>query len=149
MDEKKAPKVSIGIVSLTVIFSVLCLAILSVLTFSTALTEKNFSDKRAVAQIAYYAAETECAEITNQIGELWQEKEKEAVQSFLENHEIVYWYEEERLMLFFQQKIDENQSLSVLLRLEDTGMKVERWQVVSTQDWVPDQGISVWNGEEM
>ena len=42
MTERKPPKVSIGIVSMTVVFTVLCLTVFSVLALSTAISERNF-----------------------------------------------------------------------------------------------------------
>ena len=75
MAEKKIPKISIGITSVTVILCVLCLTVFSVLALSTALSEKKFSEKRASAAQAYYEAETEAAAVVNALQETWEKGE--------------------------------------------------------------------------
>ena len=63
MVDKQMPKISVGIISITTILCVLCFTVLSVLSFSTAISERRFSEKRAVAVQNYYSAETKAAEI--------------------------------------------------------------------------------------
>ena len=75
MAEKKKPKISIGITSMTVILCVLCLTVFSVLTLSTALSEQKFSEKKALSTQNYYAAEAEAAAIVNGLQEAWKSGE--------------------------------------------------------------------------
>lgn len=146
MTERKPPKVSIGIVSMTVVFTVLCLTVFSVLALSTAISERNFSEKRAAAQKSYYTAETECAKLANTIGRLWETEDEAALLSFLEENDIQYETNGAALSCSYQRSIDSGQALAVTLRLDDT-LHILQWQVVSSQDWVPDQTIPVWDGE--
>lgn len=148
VDEKKMPKVSIGIPSLTVLFSVLCLTLLSVLALSASLTEKKFTEKRAAAQTAYYTAETECSRLVNQIGAYWEQKEPVALRAFLDRNGIAYQEGETGWQLSFCRKVDAQQSLAVELLLQETEFEILRWQVISQEDWIPDQTISVWSGED-
>lgn len=143
-DEARTPKTGVGIVSLTVIFAVLCLTIFSVLALSTALTERKFSEKRCSAQADYYAAESECADIANEIGRLWEEGEREELLCFLEENSLEY-EEEDGFRVFYQRDIDENQHLEVVLCLNEK-FAIERWQVVGNGDWKADDHIDVWDG---
>lgn len=139
MAEHKTTKISIGITSLTVILCVLCLTVFSVLTLSTALSERKFSDKRATEMQEYYAAESEAAILVNEM------------QNVLEQNEDVYAFAEQNGMktennIFrFQKIIDEGQELEVVLQLSDK-IEIKTWQVVSTAEWTPDNSLNVWDG---
>ena len=140
MAEKKNPKISIGITSMTVILCVLCLTVFSVLSLSTALTEQKIAEKRAASVQNYYDAETEAAEIVNKL------------QKKYENDEDVHRYAKENGVdvkedfFFFHKPIDDGQELSVVLQLKD-GFEILEWKVVSTGDWTPDESLRVWDGE--
>ena len=133
------PKISIGITSLTVILCVLCLTVFSVLTLSTALSEKEFAENRAAATKDYYEAEAEAAKLVNELQIAWENGAD--LQEIAEKNEILI----ENDVFRFQKMIDERQELHVVLRLEN-GFKIEAWQVVSVVDWTPDDSIQVWDG---
>ena len=139
MAEHKTPKISIGITSLTVVLCVLCLTVFSVLTLSTALSEKDFSEKRAQATLAYYSAETEAAGLVNEM-KTRLEKGEDLV-AFAKDNGITV----KENVFRFQKTIDDGQVLDVVLRLEN-GLHIEVWQVVSTADWTPDESLNVWDG---
>lgn len=144
-DEARTPKAGVGIVSLTVVFSVLCLTIFSVLALSAALTEQKFSEKRISAQRKYYEADRECAGIANEIGRLWEAGDKEKLLLFLEENSLQY-EQAEGLRVFYQRSIDEHQHLEVVLRL-DGSFVIERWQVVGDGEWKAEDHIDVWDGD--
>ncbi|MBR4283130.1 MAG: hypothetical protein IKT48_00270 [Anaerotignum sp.] len=140
MADKKTPKISIGITSMTVILCVLCLTVFSVLSLSTALTERKLAEKRAVSIQNYYRAETEVTEIVNELQKKWK------------NEEDVFVYAAENDigvkddLFFFDRAIDDGQKLSVVLQYKD-GFDILEWKVVSTTDWTPDESLDVWDGE--
>lgn len=139
MSENKIPKISIGVTSLTVILCVLCLTVFSVLTLSTALSEREFADKRAVSQQEYYAAETEAAKLVNEMKAAFANGED--MQIFAARNGIVA----EGNIFRFRKTIDEGQELDVVLRLTDR-IDIEVWKVVSTVEWTPNDSITVWDG---
>ena len=139
MAEHKTPKISIGITSLTVVLCVLCLTVFSVLTLSTALSEKDFSEKRAQATIEYYSAETEAACLVNEMKTRLERGEDLVV--FANDNGITA----KENVFRFQKAIDDGQVLDVVLRLEN-GLHIEVWQVASTADWTPDESLDVWDG---
>ncbi len=146
MDNKKSPKATVGIVSLLVIFAVLCLTVFSVMALQTAIRERNFAQKRVVSQQNYYKAETKCAHIANEIGTLWEEKSEDELIAFLEENSLKYENNGSSIVVTYFCPIDENQIISVELSLSDT-FNINRWQILSTQDWIPDDSINVWDGE--
>lgn len=140
MAEKKTPKISIGITSMTVILCILCLTVFSVLTLSTALSERELSRKRAEAAEEYYRAERQAAEMANGL------IDAPNALDFAEKNQIVTVTEGEKQVFRYAWPIDENQELSVEL-VYANDWKVTRWQVVSTESWTPDESLNVWDGE--
>ena len=140
MAEKKTPKISIGITSLTVILCVLCLAVFSVLTLSTALSEQKLAEKRAETVKEYYEAETHAAELANRLMDA-----ADAVR-FAEEKHIQFVQEDEKQIFRYAWPIDEGQELSVELVFVDT-WEVTCWKIVSTAEWTPDESLDVWDGE--
>lgn len=122
---------SVGVISLLVIFSVLCLAIFSVLSLSTALNERNLAERSAKATSDYYAAELRCAEI---VAQLRSGDSPEGIPIM-----------EGGGLLSFSQPIDAAQILQV--QLDADTLEITCWRVIYTADWSPDTGISVWDGE--
>ena len=139
MSEKRMPKISIGITSLTVILCVLCLTVFAVLTLTTAISERELTEKRAEVTSDYYAAENEAAKLVNELQIAWEIGAD--LQEIAEKNGIVI----ENDIFRFQKAIDEAQELNVVLRLEN-GFEIEAWQIVSVVDWTPDESIQVWDG---
>ncbi|MBR6543748.1 MAG: hypothetical protein IKT73_11175 [Anaerotignum sp.] len=139
MSEKRMPKISIGITSLTVILCVLCLTVFAVLTLTTAISERELAEKRAEVTSDYYAAENEAAKLVNELQIAWEIGAD--LQEIAEKNGIVI----ENDIFRFQKAIDEGQELNVVLRLEN-GFEIEAWQIVSVVDWTPDESIQVWDG---
>ena len=113
MSEKRMPKISIGITSLTVILCVLCLTVFAVLTLTTAISERELAEKRAVVTSDYYAAENEAAKLVNELQIAWEIGAD--LQEIAEKNGIVI----ENDIFRFQKAIDEGQELNVVLRLEN------------------------------
>jgi hypothetical protein len=44
-------------------------------------------------------------------------------------------------------RIDEHQLLDVSLRDTDGTITVERWKIIDSGEWTPDDGFGVWDGE--
>ncbi|MBQ7757569.1 hypothetical protein [Anaerotignum sp.] len=136
----KTPKISIGITSMAVILCVLCLTVFSVLSLSTALSERKLAEKRAEAAEEYYAAERTAAKLANGLMAA-----TDAVAFAEENHIDVV--EEGNILIFtYESPIDEGQALSVALTLMED-WEMTRWQVVSTAEWTPDDSLTLWDGE--
>lgn len=149
MIKRKSPRISIGITSLVVILTVLCLTIFSVLTLSTALNEKRLSEKSSIALKNYYKAETYCGEIANAIGKMWEEKKDSTeLQAFAAKNDLDCKKEENEIYFSYHYPIDENQALFVTLCVGDT-FEIQSWCIQTTKEWVADQSMQIWDGENM
>ncbi len=147
MNDQKGSKISVGITSLVVILTVLCLTIFSVLILSTAINEKRLSEKSAEALKNYYEAETYCSDIANSLGKIWEEKgDFSELKAFATENNLDCQLEENEIYFLYQYPIDENQALFVEISVGET-FEVKRWNVQATKEWVADQSLQIWDGE--
>ena len=114
---------AVGMISLLVIFAVLCLAVFSVLALSTAQADARLSRQTREAVLGYYRAELEANRTLAQLRQAG-----------------------ERGDFFFRCPISDTQALEVEARLEGDGYQILRWQTVSTLDWQTDEKLPVWDG---
>lgn len=149
MNEKRTPKISIGIVSMVVILTVLCLTIFAVMTLTTALNEKHLSEKSATALENYYQAEAYCSEIANGLGRIWEEK-KDIMEckAFAEQNNVDCQLEKNEIYFSYQYPVDESQALFVTICVGDT-FEIQQWIVKATKEWVADESIEIWDGESI
>ena len=130
MKKNRGPVVpAIGGSSLLVIFSVLCLTIFSLLSFSTALAEKRTADASAQAVTNYYEADLAAERIFARL------RAGEQVGN-VQVKENSYRY---------TCPVAENQVLEVELRKETDGWQICRWQVV-VGNLPISETLPVWNG---
>ena len=119
--------------SLLVIFAVLCLTLFALLGLSTAQASQRMSKSAAEAVAAYYAADFE-AEHT--LALLRQGIIPENVSC---NENIYSW----------SCPVSARQSLEIEVYLDQNKYEILRWQLVSTTDWLADDSLNVWQGEEL
>ena len=142
-------RINTGSVSLIVIFAVLCLTVFSVLSLSTAISEKKLAERSAEAVRAYYAADLVCSEKTDAV--------LEALKSGADAAEIASRAAEFGMevlssnpavtVLGCSEPVSESQALRVELTISGDGMRIGSWCVCDTGDWTPDTSLEVWDGE--
>ena len=115
---------AVGMISLLVIFAVLCLAVLAELALSTAQADARLSRQTREAVLGYYRAELEANRTLAQLRQAG-----------------------ERGDFTFRCPISDTQALEVEARLEGDGYQILRWQTVSTLDWQTDEKLPVWDGQ--
>ncbi|WP_352399060.1 hypothetical protein [Anaerotignum sp.] len=149
MRDQRGSKISVGITSLVVILTVLCFTIFSVLTLSTAIFERNLSQKSAEALKNYYEAETYCSQIANSLGKIWEEKgDISELKTFAIENNLHCQLEENEIYFSYQCPIDERQALFVEISVGET-FEIQRWSVQATKEWVADQSLHIWDGESI
>ncbi len=149
MSEKKVPKVSIGIISLVIILTVLCLTIFSVMTLTTAINERSLSRKTAEAVENYYQAEAYCSALANEIGRLWEKEGSiDSLQEFAKTNKVDCQLEKSEIYFSYHYPIDAGQALFVTISVGNT-FQIRQWAVQSTKEWVADQSLQVWDGESI
>ena len=117
--------------SLLVIFAVLVLTVFLLLTLTSVQADKRLADASVQAVSSYYGADLQAEEIFARLraGELPPQVSRE---------ENVFWY---------TCQITETQRLEVVLRQEEAGWQVLRWQAVAAADTDSPATLPVWNGQ--
>lgn len=142
---RSAPKLTVGITSIVVIFAVLCLSIFSVLSLSTAASEKKLALRYAQSVTDYYTADSDCADTANAFAGL------DAAGAAVKAAELGLDCREEDGAAVISWSVPAGASLvlSAQLRVDAAGMRITRWQLVESGGWTPDEGENVWDGEEI
>lgn len=132
--ERKFP--GTGLITILMVFMLLCLITFAVLTLSSARADLRYSEQTAERARNYYAAELRASqrlkEIDEELQATYNEKEVNA-----------------REQICFTEVIDETSMLEVKLQLcegkEDDRKRyrIESWQTVSTAEWNPDETLPV------
>lgn len=135
MNESRSPHIGTGIVLLVVIFSALCMSVLSLLSWQTAKNEQTLAERAGAAAQAYYSADAAAQHVRRAL-------EEEKLDAFGEV--AVSWNENEAS---YRCPISEVLALDVVLRVADDKSTVLRWATVSQTDWQADEKIEVWNGD--
>jgi hypothetical protein len=120
---------AIGGTSLLVIFSVLCLTVFSLLTLTTAHSQKRLSDSTAEACAAYYEADRQAEEIF-------------ALLRSGQTHPQVH---RDGSDYTYSVPITQHQSLLVRLR-HNQSWQVLCWQAAVTTAPIHNQPLSLWDG---
>ncbi|MDR2486917.1 MAG: hypothetical protein LBD12_03040 [Clostridiales Family XIII bacterium] len=142
LDRRRSKKgsfgTSMGVASIIAILVILVLIVFSALSVMTSKADLTLSQKTAAATSAFYeadcAAEERVAEVAALVasGAGWQAVLREKGYNIKEK------------VVSFDVPIDANRSLFVSLRVGAGGKVVrELWQVRSTSEWEPDEGLDL------
>lgn len=136
----KRSAVGLGGASLILIFSVLCLAVFSVLALAAANREQKLTDKRKTSTTAYYEADGKAVEIEAKLKTALSDgKPPDMVDG------VTVTASGDRLA--YDCPIDERRSLSVILARDGDTLRILQWCETDIANWTPQQGVDVWKGE--
>ena len=127
-----------GAVSLVMIFCVLCLALFTTLTVTTANRERQLSELTATRTKEYYAADTIASDIAEKI--MSGQSPESVTVTGSDTDGTVY--------ASYSVAINDDQTLEVVLAEKDGIWRVDEWRSVYTGEWEPDSDIDVWEGPE-
>ncbi|MBQ9931985.1 MAG: hypothetical protein IJO79_06470 [Firmicutes bacterium] len=122
---------AIGVSSLLIIFTVLCLTVFALLSVASAQADQALSDKAASSVEGYYAADFAAEETLA----LLRSGEKP---SHVKERNGIYYYAHE---------ISATQTLEVEVRVDGSDYEILRWQAVPSSEWHADDELPVWDGE--
>lgn len=130
-EKRKATFPPIGVSSLLVIFSVLCLTVFALLSVSTVRADQRLHENTAQAVAGYYQADCEAEEILARLRSGEQPVEVRELNG-------VYAY---------TCPISATQTLVVEVQVDGVDYNILRWQAVSTADWQASDQLPVWQGK--
>lgn len=131
----------IGIASLIVCFSVLCLTVLAVSAFVAAKNELREAEAVAAARKDFYEADCIAAEYVRRLEAAWQSGE--SITDVADSIDAHISADGQITFVAFGVYVSDAQTLSVLLSF-DTDMEILSWQVIPAAEWSPQDSISVW-----
>ncbi len=137
---------SIGITSIAVIFTVVCLTIFAVLSVSTATQERKLSERYADAVSVYWLADAKCTALANEFGALWERNAPASdYEALAAAHNAQVEGSGDAVYVYFHEPVDEQNSLVVTLRIGER-FEVLQWRQLFTGDWEADSSLDLWQG---
>lgn len=155
MNKKNRPFLSIGIPSMCMIFSVLCLVILALLTLGTSRQDLRTSQLALDQTTAYYTA---CSAVSKECEELidcaknayrasdGQEDYNARMKSAAEKYADASWNPDTQVLSFSVVFTDE-QAIYIEITASGPTPKISTWKTISTTDWNPDTRQPVYKGD--
>ncbi len=157
-ETEKERGVQIGISSLILVFTVLCLVVFATLSLASAKADYNLAEKNLKSTKVYYDMDGQAEEKKAEINRLLigfvregagaSEMKKELSVSFGEN------FDAEKNMIEYSIDGENGQQLVVNLKIFDYGdikegqenFEVQRWQIQNSEEYEIDESLSVWGG---
>ena len=141
-----------GIPSLFLIFSVLCLAVLSLLTLGNSRSELSTARNSMQQTEDYYNACSQASTVINEIQtELTDAYRLALVGQFCKDHSELT-FDEEKQTLLFAESLSDTQQLTVCLKVlypeksGDSLIQILQWKTDTTASWTTDTSQSVYKG---
>lgn len=142
---KNKQGMSVGVISLIMIFVVFLLASLAILSLTTASANTRIAKKALVMQTDYYKADAKAQETLAKIDGVLKTQGPSA-EAFTALDESIA-YSPESAAIAYITKINENSVLKTELILSEGGYSIAKWQTVTTENWQKDELIKdIWKG---
>ena len=142
---KNKQGMSVGVVSLIMIFVVFLLVSLAVLSLTTASANARMADKSLSMQSAYYEADARAQETLAQVDGVLRSGGADPGALEALGRGIVY--DPETGVIAFDTEISSTATLKSELRVEGNSVSVTRWQTVTDGEWPTDSDTkNLWKG---
>ena len=136
MKNRQEYRVGTGASLMRMIVVVLMLAVLGMLAFSSAQAGRRQIDRNVRSVTAYYEADARAERALAQLDALGEEAaDVLAADGIALAREGDAWT--------YAVRVDDQRELHVRARLTESGVQVESWQVVRTDDWSPDGSLQL------
>jgi len=128
------------------IFTVLCLAIFSAISYITAHTSRTLMETEVSLVKAFYEADTKAEQILAEI--LAADTVPETIMGVeIRQEEDLFTL---ALWVAFEVPVAETRLLSVAVEIDFNGYAIKQWQMFDNREWTPDLARPVWmGGDEM
>lgn len=142
---KNKQGMSVGVVSLIMIFVVFLLVSLAVLSLTTASANARMADKSLAMQSAYYEADARAQETLAQVDGVLRSGGADPGALEALGRGVVY--DLETGVIAFDTKVSITATLKSELRVEGNSVLVTRWQTVTDGEWQTDSDTkNLWKG---
>lgn len=131
----------VGFTTIIMMLVVVVFTTLGVLALSTARTDNELANKNLEFLADYYEAEGKANEIKARISMMHSQG---VSAGDIANSIDGVTVHENRAE--YGVKVNDRQTIHVMINLEGSGVRVERFNLENTSEWNPSQPISVWEG---
>ncbi|MGI6069642.1 MAG: hypothetical protein ACOYBE_04360 [Blautia sp.] len=159
--KRKPTLVTLGITSLFLIFSILCLVILSLLTWNSSRLDLQMSQKSMEQTAAYYTASAQasglCQSVDAYLEKNYQDSQdlreyQESLARISELDSRIIWDDDEQVIRFTV-PVSDTQDLQVTVKAlypqhdKDPYLEILSWKSTATGEWTPEKKQPVYKGE--
>ena len=147
-NDHKGAAPMLGGASIIMVFAVLCLTIFAVLTLSTVENEYRISAEYASSVENYYKADAEAVAFTAAVRKAAGSNADAASyrNAAQQNGADSAVEDADGVIIRKQFRIDDSQSLLVVLEASGTALTVRNWQTVFTGNWDSSSEMQLWEG---
>ncbi len=132
MKKNSVALTGMGLSALLAMFAVLTLAVLALLSVSTAKAQQRLGEKTREPVFAYYLAEEDAHEILAR----------------LRTGEVPQNVSRENGLYCYRCPVGKDQYLAVEVEIRGSAYRIARWQVCSASGWEADDTLPVWEGKK-
>lgn len=133
----------VGSASMVLVFAVLSLTIFSLITFVVAGNDRALVEAQSELVVGYYNADSAAERILAELLDA-----DSIPQELLGTNIGRAWNEERQLeTIYFFYPINEIKALYVNVVIEDKTFDILSWRMYSTDEWVFDDRLPVWQGD--
>ena len=130
-------KINVGISTTIMIFVILCLVVISTLCVIEANNSMELAKKNAQSVRNYYLADSIAIEVIDSLI-LGQPADIKYDSYKKGGHDYIS----------YSVNVDDQRQLNVLLKDTNDKLIIEKWEVSNRTEWLIDDSITVWDGEE-
>ena len=148
MSNKNSTGVSVGSISLLVIFLVLCMSIFSVLSLTTAKAELRLAEMSARVITGYYDADLACMEKMERLQEMLNQGATSS--DVVREAELLggtATLADGAVRIEYSHHIIPGQDLQAVLEMANGKISILSWKAIDVGDWEPDETLNLWTGD--
>ena len=134
----------VGSASIVLVFAVLCLTIFTVISYVSAMTERNLIESEVRLVKAYYVADTLAERVLGEILALAGEREE--IPEIILGVEIEAYWDEELVEVSFSCAISDTTELYTVVAIRGDEYEILTWKIRPTVEWESDDRLDVWQG---
>lgn len=150
MKKSKIRMSGMGIITILTVFVVLCMTIFALLTLMTANNTLSNTEKSAAAIQNFYNADYIATEKLSSICGIVKSTKFNELSQKLSPLDLEIKAEGELLAVSYTVSVNGNMDLAVQIDIgKDKSVNITKWQTISKDDFIYEDEIPVWNGENI
>ena len=141
--DKSGKGIGVGSASIMLIFTVLCLTVFSLISYTVAENDKTLIESGASLVIKYYEADAFAESVIAEI------LASDIIPDVVLGTEIDVWFDFDLFaeVVSFYYPITDSTTLFVEAAIYENDYDVLAWRMYNEDEWIADESLNVWDGE--